>query len=265
VRIVVEDLTVRYGRTPVLDRLDFVAEPGSVTALVGPNGCGKTTLLKAIAGTVAHSGSIRIGEMARAGRSSIGFMPQDGGSRAALTVFEVVLLGRLSRLGMKVGEADLAAAAGALDDVGMARHAERWISDLSGGERQLVHFAQVLAREPKVLLLDEPTSALDLRNQLVLLSTIGEQSRTRGLTTIVTLHDLNAATRFADRIAVLHGGRLHRHGPSATTIDATVLADVWRIEAEIVAPADGVPSIVPVRVTDEHRRRDAKPSRRDAP
>lgn len=247
-RIVVEDLSVRYGRTPVLSHLDFRAEPGSVTALVGPNGCGKTTLLKAIAGTIAHSGTIRFGDHRLRPKEVIGFMPQDTGSRAALTVFEVVLLGRLSRLGMKVGEGDLAAAARALADVGMSDQAERWISDLSGGQRQLVHFAQVLAREPQVLLLDEPTSALDLRNQLLLLSIIGEQSRARGLTTIVTLHDLNAATRFADTIAVLHDGRLHRHAPSATAIDAEVLAQVWRIEAAIGALADGFPSIVPVRV-----------------
>ena len=132
----------------------------------------------------------------------------------------------------------------------MIDHAERWISDLSGGQRQLVHFAQVLAREPEVLLLDEPTSALDLRNQLVLLSIIGAQSRARGLTTIVTLHDLNAATRFADTIAVLHDGRLHRHGSSVSTIDAEVLSDVWRIEAAISAAGDGMPSIVPVRAVD---------------
>lgn len=252
-KIVVEDLAVRYGRQLVLSSLDFRAEPGSVTALVGPNGSGKTTLLKAIAGTVTHSGSIRFGDHPTRPKEAIGFMPQDSGARAALTVFEVVLLGRLSRLGMKVGEGDLAAADRALRDVGMIEHAERFISDLSGGQRQLVHFAQVLAREPKVLLLDEPTSALDLRNQLVLLSIIGRQSRARGLTTIVTLHDLNAAARFADHVAVLHGGRLHRQGPSATTIDASVLAEVWRVEAVIASQADGLPSIVPVRIVEPCR------------
>ena len=247
-RIVVEDLAVRYGRHEVLSSLDFNAEPGSVTALVGPNGCGKTTLLKAIAGTVAHSGSIRFGDHRLRPREAIGFMPQDTGARAALTVFEVVLLGRLSRLGVTVSESDLAAADRALRDVGMIDHAERFISDLSGGQRQLVHFAQVLARDPKVLLLDEPTSALDLRNQLLLLSIIGEQSRARGLTTVVTLHDLNAAARFADTIAVLHEGRLHRHAPPPTAIDAEVLSRVWRIEAAIGMLADGFPSIVPLRI-----------------
>lgn len=247
-KIVVEDLSVRYGSAIVLDRLDFVAEAGTVTALVGPNGSGKTTLLKAIAGHVRHAGRVHFDRPGLGGPATIGFMPQDGANRAALTVFEVVLLGRLSRLGLKVGAADLAAAARALDDVGMTQAADRWISDLSGGQRQLVHFAQILAREPDVLLLDEPTSALDLRNQLLLLSIIGEQSRARNLTTIVTLHDLNAATRFADTIAVLHDGRLHRHGPSVGTIDEGVLAEVWRIEASITRVSDGFPSIVPVRV-----------------
>ena len=252
-RIVVEDLNVAYGRHRVLAGLDFHAEPGSVTALVGPNGCGKTTLLKAIAGTIAHGGSIRFGDRSDRPREAIGFMPQDSGVRAALTVFEVVLLGRLSRLGMTVGEADLAAADRALRDVGMIDHAERWISELSGGQRQLVHFAQVLARDPRVLLLDEPTSALDLRNQLLLLSTIAAQSRARGITTIVTLHDLNAAARFADTIAVLYEGRVHRHGSPVDTIDADVLCEVWRVEAAITALADGFPSIVPVRVAPAAR------------
>lgn len=246
-RIVVEDLAVRYGRHEVISSLHFHAEPGSVTALVGPNGSGKTTLLKAIAGTVAHSGRVRFGDLGHRPVETIGFMPQDTGTRAALTVFEVVLLGRLSRLGMKVGEADLAAADRALGEVGIAHLAESWISELSGGQRQLVHFAQVLAREPKVLLLDEPTSALDLRNQLLLLSTIGALSRARGLTTVVTLHDLNAAARFADSVAVLHDGRLHRHAPSASAIDDGVLADVWRIAASITPACDGHPSIVPLR------------------
>ena len=247
VRIVVEGLHVDYGRHRVLADLHFQAEPGSVTALVGPNGCGKTTLLKAIAGTVAHGGSIRFGDRPTRPGDAIGFMPQDTAARAALTVFEVVLLGRLSRLGMTVGETDLAAAERALHDVGMIDHAERWISELSGGQRQLVHFAQVLARGPRVLLLDEPTSALDLRNQLLLLSTIATLSRARSITTVVTLHDLNAAARFADTIAVLHQGRLHRHGPAAATIDAAVLADVWHVEAAITEAADGKPSIIPTR------------------
>lgn len=246
-RIVVEDLSVRYGRVPVLHGLDFQAEPGTVTALVGPNGSGKTSLLKAIAGTVGHGGRVRFGDHAERPSEMIGFMPQDTGGRAALTVFEVILLGRLSRLGMRVSEGDLAAADRAMHDVGIAHLAERWVGDLSGGQRQLVHFAQVLAREPKVLLLDEPTSALDLRNQLMLLSIIGAQSRARRLTTVVTLHDLNAATRFADTIAVLHDGRLRRHGPSCETIDHGVLAEVWRVEAAIDPAIDGRPSIIPLR------------------
>ena len=246
-RLIVEDLHVAYGATPVLTGIDLVAEPGTVTALVGPNGSGKTTLLKAIAGQVAHAGRVRFGDAAARPAAAIGFMPQDTGVRAALSAFEVVLLGRLPRLGMRVAERDLGIAARALDDLGIGHLADRSIGDLSGGQRQLVHFAQVLAREPRVLLLDEPTSALDLRNQLILLSAIGETSRARGLTTVVTLHDLNAATRFAETIAVLHGGRLHRHGTPGATIDAAVLADVWRIEAAVACSADGLPSIVPLR------------------
>jgi iron complex transport system ATP-binding protein len=173
-------------------------------------------------------------------------MAQDGATRAVLTVFEVVLLGRLSRLGIKVSEGDLAAASRALDAVGVGHLAEVHIGDLSGGQRQLVQFAQVLAREPRVILLDEPTSALDLRNQLHLLDLVRRETRARGLTTLVTLHDLNAAARFADRLAVLHDGRMRCCGTPEAVLDGDMLAAVWGIHARVTLDEHALPTVTPL-------------------
>ena len=259
-RISVDDLGVRLGGRDILHGLAFAAEPGTVTALVGPNGSGKTTLLKTLCGLLPHRGRVRFGDLAAAPREAIGYMPQDTTSRAVLTVFEVVLLGRLSRLGVKVSEGDLAAASRALDVVGVAHLAEAHIGELSGGQRQLVHFAQVLAREPKLVFLDEPTSALDLRNQLHLLDLVRRETRLRGLTTVVTLHDLNAAARFADRLAVLHDGRLARCGAPHAVIDDDLLAEVWGVAARVTLDAEALPTVTPLGALAAGSSRPAAPA-----
>ncbi len=245
-RISVQGLGVRLGGRAILHGLDFVAEPGTVTALLGPNGAGKTTLLRALGGIVPHAGRVTWGGAASIPREAIGYMAQDVATRAVLTVFEVVLLGRLSRLGIKVSQGDLAAASRALAAIGIADLAEAHVGDLSGGQRQLVQFAQVLAREPRVIFLDEPTSALDLRNQLHLLDLVRRETRTRGLTTLVTLHDLNAAARFADRVVVLAHGRLHRCGVPEVVIDRDLLAEVWGVEARVTLDEHARPTVTPL-------------------
>lgn len=246
-RIAAQGLSVRLGGTPVLHDVAVTAAPGEVTALVGPNGSGKSTLMRAIAGLIAHSGRITFDGGPRPDGHVIGYMPQDLAARPVLTVLEVVLLGRIGRIGYRVGAADLDAVAGALGSVGMADHAGRLYGTLSGGQRQLVQLAQVLAREPAVILLDEPTSALDLRNQLELLDLVRHETRRRGLTTIVTIHDLNAALRHADRAIVLAQGRVVATGTPATVIDAAMIAAVYGVEARLTEAADGLPTVAAIR------------------
>ncbi|MBT9289227.1 ABC transporter ATP-binding protein [Hyphomicrobiaceae bacterium 22] len=224
-----------------------MAAPGEVTALLGPNGSGKSTLMRAVAGLIPHSGRITFDGGPRPGDHAVGYMPQDFAVRPVLTVLEVVLLGRIGRIGYRVGEADLAAVAAALGSVGMADHAGRLFGTLSGGQRQLVQLAQVLAREPAVILLDEPTSALDLRNQLELLDLVRRETRRRGLTTVVTIHDLNAALRYADHAVVLTHGRVFAAGTPASVIDAAMIAAVYGVEARLTAAADGFTTVAALR------------------
>jgi iron complex transport system ATP-binding protein len=182
----------------------------------------------------------------------VGFLPQDLSARPALTVFEVVLLGRLGTLGLRVGPGDLEAARTALTNLGIVRLADRSIGKLSGGQRQLVYLAQVLVRGPRLLLLDEPTSALDLRNQLEILQLVRRETHVRALTTLLAIHDLNGAARFADRILVLHDGRCWAAGPPARILSPDMLADVYGVEADVRIGCDGFPTVTVMRSLMPH-------------
>ncbi len=234
-------VTVRYGRRVAVNGVSLEARSGEVLAILGANGSGKTTLLRALAGVQPCDGTIE------RGAGALGYMPQDNAVRAALTAFEVVLLGRLRSLALRVGEADLAAAEAALAELGIAALASRPIGELSGGQRQLVFMAQVLAGDPKVLLLDEPTSALDIAHQLHVLALLRAATRRRGLTTVVVLHDLNAAARFADRIALMCNGRLVSTGSPAEVLAAPVLQDAYAVEVCVLPGPDGHPVVIPLR------------------
>lgn len=246
-RLHTQGLEVCYGTRVAVCDVSLAAQPGEVLAILGANGSGKSTLLKALAGLLPHRGTMHWdGGPAAAG--SIGYMPQDNAIRTGLTAFEVVLLGRLRSLALRVGEADLHAARAAMAELGVADLAGRRIGELSGGQRQLVFMAQVLATDPRVLLLDEPTSALDIAHQLHVLDLLREATARRRLTTIAVLHDLNAAARFADRIALMRAGRVIGSGTPAAVLCPATLRQTFGVEVAIQTGADGCPVVVPLRV-----------------
>ncbi|PTM39605.1 ABC transporter ATP-binding protein [Bosea sp. 124] len=245
-RVTIEGLCVRYGTTTAVAGVDLAAEPGEVLAVIGPNGSGKSSLVKAVAGLVRHSGTVGFGNGPRK-PDRIGYMPQDIGGRTALTVLETVLLGRLGRLGLRVGPADLAAVEAVLSELGLTALAARYLAELSGGQRQLVFLAQALACEPALLLLDEPISALDILHQLEVMEIVRRQTTARRLTTLVILHDLNIAARFADSIAVMREGRLLCHGPPERVIGSAMLAAVFGVEAALSTAPDGRLVVTPLR------------------
>lgn len=239
--LVARRVTVRYGSRMAVDAVSLEARPGEVLAILGANGSGKSSLLRALAGVQACTGAVVCGA------PPAGYMPQENAVRAALTAFEVVLLGRLRSLTFRVGEADLAAAQSALAELGVAELAARRVAELSGGQRQLVFLAQVLAADPRVLLLDEPTSALDIAHQLHVLGLLRAATARRRLTTLVVLHDLNAAARFADRVALMREGRLLRAGVPAAVLVPPVLREAYGVEVQVLAGPDGHPVVVPLR------------------
>lgn len=246
-RLSLHDVSVRYGARTALDAVRLEAHGGQVLALIGPNGSGKSSLLRAIAGLQRHGGTVVLDG---ASRDMIGFMPQDSGSRAALTVLETVLLGRRHALGWRVPDAELARAGDVLRRLGIDRLAGRLLGELSGGQRQMVFLAQVLAAEPAVLLLDEPTSALDIRHALALLALLRDLTRARGLVTVVAIHDLNAAARFADRMALLCDGRLLTEGTPREVLTEATIARAYRVAAHVHAAPDGHIAISPSHALD---------------
>lgn len=235
-------LSVRYGTTTAVDAIDLTASPGSILVVVGPNGSGKSSLIKAIAGVVRSEGTLHFnGKPARG--SAVSYMAQDIGGQAALTVLEIVLLGRLSRLGLRVGAEDLAAVERVMKEMNIEHLAARYLGELSGGQRQMIFLAQALVSDPGILLLDEPISALDLRHQLELLDLVRHRTTTRNLTTICVLHDLAATARIADRVAMLRSGRMIAEGPPAEIITSGNIAEVFEVDTEILDVSRGPPLV----------------------
>ena len=248
----VENLSVQYGAIRALERVSFTARPGAILGITGPNGSGKSSLVKALAGIVRSAGSILFDE--RPVRpDAIGYMAQDIGGTAALTVLELVLLGRLQRLGARVSPTDLAAVGKVLGELDMLALSSRYLGELSGGQRQIAFLAQALASEPEVLLLDEPLSALDLRHQLEVMDLVRHVTRDRNLTTICVLHDLNALARYAQYVGLLERGNLTALGDPVDVLTVENIQRAFQVEAS-VRDFDGDRIIVPIKPAETAAR-----------
>ncbi|WMX47370.1 heme ABC transporter ATP-binding protein [Streptomyces roseicoloratus] len=247
-------LRVVLGRRAVLDGVTVGVRAGEVLALVGPNGAGKSTLLAALAADLAPTaGEVRIGGRAASGWTAgelalrRAVLPQSAELSFPFPVAEVVRMGRAPWAGTARTDEDAAAVAEALAATETAGFAGRPFSALSGGERARVALARVLAQRTGLLLLDEPTAALDLRHQELVLHVCRERAAA-GAAVVVVLHDLGLAAAHADRIAVLHGGRIAAAGPPAEVLDAEVLSEVYRRPVEVFPhPRTGAPLVLPVR------------------
>jgi len=245
-----EHLTVGYGRTTIIDDMTFgPLEEGKVVGLIGPNAAGKSTLVKTIAGIKKPSQgtcSIVVDGREVTGKSrttAIGYVPQDMLTTASLTAFESIMVSAKRR-----GAADIdpvAATADIMERLNITHLADRMVSDLSGGQRQLVGVAQMLVRCPSVLLLDEPTSALDLRHQVHLLDIIRNEVAGTDRLALVAIHDLNLAARFCDELLVVKAGRVVALDTPAAVLNPELLNEVYGISARILDDA-GVPVICPV-------------------
>ena len=242
----VEQVAVDLSSRRIVDEVSLTVAPGEVVGLIGPNGSGKSTLLRSVyrmlrpaAGVVRLSGDDVWRLSARESARRTGVVVQETPSDFEFTVAEVVQMGRTPHKGMLSSDTqeDAQIVAAALHRVAMGRFAERQFSTLSGGEKQRVLVARALAQQPQFLVLDEPTNHLDIHYQLEILELV----RSLGITTLVTLHDLNLAAAYCQRLYLLREGRIVASGPPAQVLTPALLREVFLVEVIIGQhPATGV-------------------------
>ena len=244
-----QSVSVRLGKSPVLNEVTLSIPRGTVTAIIGPNGSGKSTLLRTLARLLRpETGAVLLDGAAMARMSpgqvarQIATLPQSPGAVPGMTVQELVEQGRYPHVGplRMLSDRDRAAVEQALELTSSGHFRHRLLDSLSGGERQRVWIALALAQEPRILLLDEPTTFLDVNHQIQALNLIRSLNREHGITVVMALHDLNQASRYAERLVVLQEGRIVEEGPPEAVIREDVLASVFNVRAHIsVSPVDG--------------------------
>ena len=257
-RLHAHDLTLAYDERAVAVDLAVRIPDRSFTVVIGPNACGKSTLLKALArmlkpqqGAVYLDGAVidtyRSKEVAR----RLGLLPQSAVAPGGITVGDLVARGRYPHQSLvrQWSSADEAVVADAMRLTGVADLADRMVDELSGGQRQRVWLAMVLAQQTPILLLDEPTTFLDIAHQLEVLDLCADLHTDRDHTVVAVLHDLNHACRYASHLIVMRpGGEIAAEGPPADVITAELVEDVFGLPCRVMDdPETAAPMIVPAR------------------
>ncbi|MBK8990079.1 MAG: heme ABC transporter ATP-binding protein [Chloroflexi bacterium] len=251
----IKNLSAAYGSRIILQDISLNIAPGQILAVIGPNGAGKSTLVRAVSGVLpAQKGQVSIGGRplhsltANQRARCLAVVPQARQLPGAFTVYETILLGRTAYLGWlgKTGSQDHEQAQWALQRTRLTDLAARKVGELSGGEQQRVLLARALAQAAPVLLLDEPTTHLDLQHQSGLLNLLRELALEQKLAVLIVLHDLNLASLYADRVALLVDGRIQAIGSPADVLTSSSLTAVFQVPIEVIPhPAYGTPLVLP--------------------
>ncbi|MGN9790264.1 ABC transporter ATP-binding protein [Streptomyces sp. OZ13] len=255
-RLRAEDLTLSYDQRTVATSLGVVIPDHSFTVIIGPNACGKSTLLKALArmlrptaGQVYLDGAAISSYRSREVARRLGLLPQSSTAPAGITVGDLVARGRYphQRLLKQWTAYDEDAVIAAMRQTGVLELADRPVDDLSGGQRQRVWLAMVLAQQTSVLLLDEPTTYLDIAHQVEVLDLCADLHERKGHTIVAVLHDLNQACRYASHLVVMRaGGVIAAEGDPAAIMTAELVEDVFGLPCRIIDdPETGTPLMVP--------------------
>lgn len=268
-------LSLAYDGPVVVDDATLAIQPGRITALVGRNGSGKSTLLRALArllkpraGAVYLDGRVITQLPTKEVARWLGILPQAPVAPEGITVRELVAQGRYPHQGwfQQWSAADERAVDRALATTAMESLAGRALDTLSGGQRQKAWIAMALAQDTELLLLDEPTTFLDLAHQMEVLDLLAELGQQQGRTTVMVLHDLNQAARYAQHLVALKEGRVYAEGPPTAVMTEAMVREVFGIDCRVVAdPVAGSPLCIPIgrytRPPERNGRADAAPSR----
>ena len=254
--LAVEQLTLGYGDRVVISSLDLVVPPGRITAIVGANACGKSTLLRSMSRLLTPRGGhvlldgkqvhrLPAKQLAR----TLGLLPQSPTAPEGITVADLVGRGRNphQRMFSRWSREDDAAVAAALDATQTAELADRAVDELSGGQRQRVWIAMALAQQTDLLLLDEPTTFLDVSHQIEVLDLLTDLNRDRGTTIVMVLHDLNLAARYADHLIALADRQLHAAGEPAEVLTEECVRAVFGLDSRVIIdPTSDKPLMLPI-------------------
>jgi iron complex transport system ATP-binding protein len=254
IKIEAENVSLAYGRNVVMRDLTFRVSPGEMLGLIGPNGSGKSTIIKAVSHIMRPvSGRILLDgrDLLQIPRSELarlmGVVPQMPLLPSSFTAFEIVLMGRNPHLGMfrYEGIKDMEITWQAMAKTATRSLADRRIGELSGGEIQRIVIARVLAQEPKSILLDEPTANLDINHQVEILDLIKNFCRESNLAVMITLHDLNLASQYCDRLLLINRGQVHAQGTPVEVINQQNIREVYGAENCVYThPANGLPTVL---------------------
>ncbi|MEV0966584.1 ABC transporter ATP-binding protein [Streptomyces sp. NPDC049910] len=255
-RLTAESVTLAYDRRVIAEDLSVAIPDNSFTVIVGPNACGKSTLLRALSrmlkpsqGRVLLDGQTIQTVPARKVARTLGLLPQSSVAPDGITVGDLVARGRYPHQGLlrQWSQEDERIVRESMAETGVAGLADRYVDELSGGQRQRVWIAMALAQQTPLLLLDEPTTFLDIQHQLEILDLCAELHETRGRTLVAVLHDLNQAARYATHLIAMRDGRIAAEGPPGDVVTAGLVERVFGVRAQVIDdPETGTPLVVPL-------------------
>lgn len=241
VRMNVDNIVQGYGGCPVIENISFSAESGELVSIVGPNGCGKSTLIKTLCGVMKPvSGNVTLDnrdimkydrkELAK----TVSYVPQNFVYAGFSSVYDTVIMGRRPYMEWSYSNEDINMAVKAIVTMKLEDHVGRYVNELSGGQMQRVIIARSLAQDPEFYIFDEPTSAFDLRNQLDTMRIMRDIIKKKNACLVVALHDLNLALNYSDKVLVIKDGKKYDFGPKNEVITEKMIKDVYNVSAEIV-------------------------------
>ena len=239
--LVLSHVSTGYDKKKIVKEISLTAKKGQVVGIIGPNGCGKTTLLRAISGILPYEGSIQIDgkEVSHFKRKTlarkVALLTQVSEVYFPYTVYETVALGRYahqSSLALTLSDEDKKIIEESIEKVGLMGEKDRMINELSGGQLQRVFLARTLTQCPDIILLDEPTNHLDLKHQIELLTYLKEWVKGENRQVIAVLHDLNLVQQFADEVVLMRDGRLLRNGSTAEILGSEDLKTAYEMDVK---------------------------------